>query len=173
MHCNEKEFRMSDIKIARGYIPGSLGRVAEIHGDYYHKHWGFGLFFESKVANELSEFLKRYDDSRDGFWTLSENDRIEGSIAIDGIHTENEGAHLRWFIISEALQGKGAGNLLINTAVGFCRNKGYKKIFLWTFEGLDAARHLYEKAGFKLFEEHRGNQWGTEVNEQRFECSFS
>jgi len=169
---HEAGIGMSDIKIARGYIPGSLGRIAELHGDYYHKHWGFGLFFESKVANELSEFLRRYNESRDSFWTLSENGLIEGSLAIDGIHAENKGAHLRWFIISEALQGKGAGNLLINTAVSFCRNKGYKKIFLWTFEGLGAARHLYEKVGFKLVEEHRGSQWGTQVKEQRFECYF-
>jgi len=163
---------MSDIKIVRGYIPGSLGRVAELHGDYYYNHWGFGLFFEAKVANELSDFLRRFDENRDGFWTVSANGRTEGSICIDGIHAENDGAHLRWFIISEALQGKGAGNLLIKTAMNFCRDKGYKKAYLWTFEGLGAARHLYEKAGFNLVEEHKGSQWGTQVKEQRFECYF-
>jgi hypothetical protein len=36
-----------------------------------------------------------------------------------------------------------------------------------------AARHLYEKEGFKLVEEHRGTQWGTAVNEQRFKCCLS
>jgi len=163
---------MSDIKIARGYIPGSLGRVAELHGTYYHDHWGFVLFFEARVANELSDFLRRYEEARDGFWTVSAGGRIEGSITIDGIHAQSEGAHLRWFITSEALQGKGAGNLLIKTAMNFCRDKGYKKAYLWTFKGLGAARHLYEKNGFRLVEEHIGRQWGTVVKEQRFECSF-
>jgi|GEM_PF-6995462 len=87
---------MSQIKIAKGYIPGSLGRVVELHGAYYHDHWGFGLFFEAKVAVELSEFLKRYDETRDGFWTVLADGRVEGSIAIDGFHAESEGAHLRW-----------------------------------------------------------------------------
>jgi GNAT superfamily N-acetyltransferase len=164
---------MSGIKIAKGYIAGSLGRVAELHGVYYHDHWGFGLLFESKVATELSAFLKRYDDSRDGFWTASVDGRIEGSITIDGIHGESEGAHLRWFVMSEALRGKGVGNLLIDTAIDFCRRSGYKKIYLWTFEGLNAARHLYEKSGFKLVEEHRGTQWGTAVNELRFDCCLT
>lgn len=164
---------MSQIKIVNGYVPGSLGRVAELHGAYYHNHWEFGLFFEAKVAVELSEFLQRYDESRDGFWTLLTDGRVEGSIAIDGIHAESEGAHLRWFIMSDALRGKGAGNRLINTAISFCQDKGYKKIYLWTFEGLGAARHLYEKVGFKLVEECRGTQWGTAVNEQRFECSLT
>jgi GNAT superfamily N-acetyltransferase len=163
---------MSEIQIAKGYVPGALGRVAELHGLYYHDHWRFGLFFEAKVAVELSEFLKRYDERRDGFWTASLGGRTEGSITIDGIHAENKGAHLRWFIISDALRGKKIGGQLLNTAVGFCRREGYRKIYLWTFEGLGAARHLYEKAGFRLVEERRGTQWGREVNEQRFECSL-
>jgi GNAT superfamily N-acetyltransferase len=160
---------MSDIQIFRGYIPGSLGRVAELHGTYYHQHWGFGLFFEAKVATELAAFLGRYDDQNDGFWTAAVGDRIEGSITIDGVHAAAEGAHLRWFILSDELRGKGVGNQLINTAMAFCRSLGYRRVYLWTFEGLGAARHLYEKNGFKLAEQHKGRQWGREVNEQRFE----
>ena len=84
-----------------------------------------------------------------------------------------KGAHLRWFIVSEALRGKGAGNRLIETAVDFCRRKRYSRVYLWTFEGLDAARHLYERAGFVLVEQHRGKQWGSEVTEQRFELRIA
>jgi hypothetical protein len=39
--------------------------------------------------------------------------------------------------------------------------------------GLNAARHLYEKAGFSLVEQQAGTQWGTQVNEQRFELRFA
>lgn len=163
---------MSNVEIVKGYIPGSIGRVAELHGIFYQEHWDFTVFFEAKVATELSEFLERYDEKRDGFWTASFKGRVEGSITIDGIHAEKEGAHLRWFIISNVLSGRGLGNQLINKALDFCRNKGYKRVYLWTFEGLDAAKHLYEKNEFKLVEEHRGKQWGTEVNEQRFELRF-
>jgi GNAT superfamily N-acetyltransferase len=87
--------------------------------------------------------------------------------------TQSQGAHLRWFIVSDAWRGKGAGRRLIHTALSFCRNRGYAQVHLWTFEGLNAARHLYEQAGFKLVEEHRGTQWGTGVNEQRFECCLA
>ena len=156
-------------KISKGYIPGCIGRVAEMHGTYYHEHWGFGSFFEAKVARELAEFIARYDESRDAFWTASADGNIQGSITIDGVHSENEGAHLRWFIMSDALRGKGAGNRLIRSAIDFCRDNRYHCVYLWTFEGLGAARHLYEKAGFKNVEQHRGTQWGREVVEQRFE----
>ena len=40
---------------------------------------------------------------------------------------------------------------------------------LWTFKGLDAARHLYERNGFRLVNEYAGAQWGVNLMEQRFE----
>jgi GNAT superfamily N-acetyltransferase len=163
---------MSDVQIAKGYTPGSIGRVVELHGTYYHKHWGFGSFFEARVATDLSEFIKRYDEGHDGFWTASLEGRVEGSIAIDGANAEMKGAHLRWFIVSDILRGQGIGNRLIDTAIGSCRDKGFKRVYLWTFEGLDAARHLYEKLGFELLEQVKGTRWGKEVNEQRFELQL-
>lgn len=160
---------MEDIEIIRGYLPGSIGRVVELHGVYYHFHWDFTLFFEAKIATELSEFLRRYNEQQDGFWTVLYKRNIEGSITIDGQNAKQKGAHLRWFIISDVLRGKGLGNKLIQEAIDFCKEKKYKKIYLWTFKGLDAARHLYEKNGFQLVEQNLGKQWGTEVVEQRFE----
>ena len=160
---------MSEIRIVKGYIPGAIGRIAELHAVYYHRQWRFGLFFESKVAVELSEFMHRFREERDGIWIAMLDDRIQGAIAIDGIHGDSHGAHLRWFITSDAVRGRGVGNRLLETAVGFCRGRGYGKIYLWTFEGLDAARHLYQKTGFKLSKTQKGTQWGTEVVEQKFE----
>lgn len=163
---------MSPAGIHRGYMPGAIGRVVELHGAYYHAHWGFGAFFEAKVAGELAEFIGRYDEKRDGFWTATAGGRVEGSITVDGLRAEREGAHLRWFIVSDAIRGQGVGRRLLDAAVDFCRVNGYPGIRLWTFAGLHAARHLYEQAGFALVEERRGAQWGTEVTEQRFELAF-
>jgi GNAT superfamily N-acetyltransferase len=164
---------MDDVELRRGYVPGAIGRVVELHGMYYHAHWGFGAFFEAQVASGLAGFFGRYDPLRDGFWIASVSGRIEGSITIDAAHATDDGAHLRWFILSDALRGRGIGNRLVHAAVEFCRAKGYPSIYLWTFEGLNAARHLYEKAGFRLVQQRRGKQWGTEVSEQRFEMRLT
>ena len=155
-------------KIQKGYIPGSIGRIAEMHGKYYAENWHFGHYFEAKVATELSEFVTRYDRKTDGIWVVVQNGRVEGSIVIDGVHTQDEDAHLRWFITSDELRGKGYGNRLLQEAIIFCKAQNYPRVYLWTFEGLDAARKLYEKAGFVLEYEKRGQQWGTEVTEQKF-----
>ena len=160
---------MPEVEIIKGYIPGAIGRVAELHGTYYLEHWGFGLYFEAQVATEVSEFLGRYNERRDGFWSAVMEGRTEGFVVIDGISAPEKGAHLRWFILSDTWRGKGIGHRLINTAVGFCREMAYGKVYLWTFEGLHAARHLYETAGFTLREQRRGARWGREMNEQRWE----
>jgi GNAT superfamily N-acetyltransferase len=157
----------ADISI-QGYVPGAIGRVVELHALYYSESWRFGLVFEAKVASGLSAFLSQFDAERDGFWTASVGGHVEGSIAIDGTKVAAEGAHLRWFILSDALRGQGVGNRLMAEAVGFCRKKAYPRVFLWTFAGLDSARHLYEKFGFKLVSESPGTQWGAQVTEQRF-----
>jgi len=156
-----------------GYVPGAIGRITEVHAAYYHKEWGFGLFFEAKVAKELSSFLERFTAMRDGFWTACLDNTIEGSIAVDGIRADSEGAHLRWFIVSSKLRGHGLGNRLMGEAIRFCQQRRYARMYLWTFEGLDAARHLYEKFGFRLVEQHQGSQWGTPVNEQKFELELT
>ncbi|MDI7261858.1 MAG: GNAT family N-acetyltransferase [Thermodesulfobacteriota bacterium] len=158
--------------ILKGYIPGAIGRIAELHGTYYHQNWGFGLFFEAKVATELSEFLSRFDESRDGFWIVCKNDQVEGGIAIDGIKAATAGAHLRWFILSSELRGRGFGNRLMEVAISFCKKKKYGRVYLHTFEGLHPARHLYEKFGFKLTHQTEGTQWGTKVIEQKFELNL-
>ncbi|OGP90225.1 MAG: hypothetical protein A2157_14045 [Deltaproteobacteria bacterium RBG_16_47_11] len=159
---------MPDVKLS-GYIPGAIGRIAELHGTYYYKHWGLNLFFESKVAIELSAFLRRFNESRDGFWVASVEEKITGSIVIDGANHDSQGAHLRWFIVAPENQGHGIGKMLLTEAVEFCRKNKFGRIYLWTFAGLDGARHLYEKCGFKLCEQREGNQWGRTVIEQKFE----
>jgi GNAT superfamily N-acetyltransferase len=168
----KKGFSMSDIELL-GYIPGAIGRIVELHALYYHHDWGFGKFFEAKVAAELSAFINRFNETRDGFWTVCLNQQVEGSIIIDGITARSEGAHLRWFIMSPALQRRGFGNRLMEEAVRFCKERKYHRVYLWTFAGLDAARHLYEKFGFKLVYEQEGTQWGTKVKEQKYILEFA
>ena len=146
-----------------------MGRVVELHARFYSELVDFGLAFEAKVARELAEFCERYDDSCDGLWLLLQDGIVEGSIAIDGSKANQNGAHLRWFIASDKLRGTGAGTALLTAAMDFCQSHSYRRVYLWTFDGLGAARHLYEKFGFRLVHQQRGKQWGSEVSEQRFE----
>lgn len=154
--------------LTEGPVPGCIGRIAELHARYYAAASGFGLDFEAKVARELADFCLAYRAGRDALWLLQHDGRIEGSVAIDGSHADGEGAHLRWFIVSDALRGHGQGRTLLGAALAFADRCGYRRVVLWTFAGLDAARHLYEAHGFALQRQQPGNRWGRLVDEQCF-----
>lgn len=157
-----------DMHIHPGYLPGTIGRIAQLHASFYAEHSGFGVAFEAKVASELAGFCTRMDPTRDGLWLAVASGEILGSIAIDSANADDKGAHLRWFIVSDKLRGSGTGSQLLIAAMDFCSARQYQSVYLWTFDQLHAARHLYEKYGFKLAKEQIGNQWGKEVNEQLF-----
>jgi hypothetical protein len=55
------------IDIVTGYRPGMIGRITQMHGEYYAKHYEFGHFFESKVASGLAEFSGRLEKPATGF----------------------------------------------------------------------------------------------------------
>lgn len=155
--------------IERGLRPGALGRIVEMHARYYAGIAGFGSYFESKVASELAGFAARLGNPRNAIWlVVGERDTVLGSIAIDGEDLGHPLAHLRWFIIDDSARGLGMGHLLLQRALEFVETNGFSETHLWTFRGLDAARHLYEAEGFVLDEETIGNQWGTAVTEQKF-----
>jgi GNAT superfamily N-acetyltransferase len=146
-----------------------MGKITELHATYYHDNWGFDVSFETQVGRELSEFISEYHRDRDGLWVATVDGGFAGSIAIDGRQAAKQGARLRWLIVDPQFQGHGIGRLLLKEAIEFSIDAGYKKIYLWTFRGLDAARFLYEREGFKLHEEHDVNQWGRKLTEQMFE----
>ena len=152
-----------------GWAPGTLGQVVSLHGRYYAREWGFGPFFEAKVAAGMAEFIPRMDPARDLFLAARRGGHLLASITIDGSESAADEAHLRWFITSDKARGTGIGRRLMTEAMSFCDKVGFALVYLDTFKGLDAARHLYETHGFALVSEQPDTTWGVEVTEQRFE----
>ncbi|AOZ08721.1 bifunctional helix-turn-helix transcriptional regulator/GNAT family N-acetyltransferase [Cupriavidus malaysiensis] len=153
-------------RIVEGYQPGCIGDIAALHARFYAQHWGFGAFFEQKVATELAAFAGALPAAGKALWLYVENGRALASLAIDG-DLDTGVAHLRWFIVDDALRGAGIGRQLLAHAMRFVDAR-FRETYLWTFKGLDSARHLYEAFGFVLHSEAEGEQWGTKVVEQRF-----
>ena len=93
-------------------------------------------------------------------------DTLVGSVAIDGESMGPGIAHLRTFIVDGRMQGRGVGRRMLDDVLRYCDEQGFREIHLWTVKGLDAARHLYERAGFHLVSEAPGEQWGKPMVEQ-------
>jgi DNA-binding MarR family transcriptional regulator/GNAT superfamily N-acetyltransferase len=156
------------VALHRGFLPGAVGRITQMHASYYARLVGFGEYFECKVASELAAFVSRLERADNGLWLATMGGEIVGSVALDVTGAAEPNAHLRWFILDDTARGRGVGHQLLAEAISHCDSRGIPGIYLWTISGLDTARHLYEKAGFQLVEEIQGKQWGNEVIEQKF-----
>ena len=157
------------LRIVERFPPGAIGSIVSLHGRHYAEHWGFGTYFEGKVATELAAFSMRA--GADDLVLIAEDaNGVCGSLVLDLNDPESgpRGAHLRWFITDARCRGTGLGRELMGRAVAHADAYSEGRAWLTTFRGLDAARHLYEAFGFTLAHEAEGEAWGTKVFEQEF-----
>ena len=157
------------MKIITEFAPGSLGTIIALHGQHYAQNWGFGTFFEAKVADELAAFAGRMA-SNDLVLLAYDNEGLAASIVQDlnDPVSGERGGHLRWFICAERCRGTGIGRKLMDRAMSHADEHSNGNVWLTTFAGLEPARHLYESYGFTLTHEQEGEAWGTVVTEQEF-----
>ena len=140
----------TEVAIHRGYEPGLIGRVGELHGRYYAVAWGSGAPFEMLITREFCEFIEHYDPENDLVLSAHIDGVMVGSISMLGQKQGPDGVQLRFFIVDPAYHGRGAGKALLANALAWCRERDFNKIFLWTVDELPQSRGLYEKAGFRV-----------------------
>jgi GNAT superfamily N-acetyltransferase len=155
-----------NVTVEEGYRPGCIGWVVQMHGRVYVGDAKWSAAFESIVAHEIATFFEQFDAAKDRFWMAYADGVRAASISIAGIDARR--ARIRFFVADPAYAGKGIGGRLLDVALHFCA-AGKKDIELTTVKGLDAARHLYERAGFNLVAEHEDQSWGSAHIEQRWE----
>jgi GNAT superfamily N-acetyltransferase len=158
-----------NVTIRHEFKPGDIGYLTYLHGTLYAKDCGWDESFEAYVAVPLSEFAKSRTE-RERIWLVEKDTTIVGSIAI--VQASTDVGQLRWFLLHPDLRGRGIGRFLIDDAIRFCREKGYRSVFLWTEARLAAAARLYLAVGFQLTGEKTHEQWGMMVTEQRYDLSL-
>ncbi len=165
----------TEIRLAEGYRPGTIGRIAEMHAVYYAREWGLGAFLEAKIAGDCAAFIERYDPATDLLLLALSGEVIVGSIVVDlndpasqDVAGGDRGAHIRWFIVDDTVRGAGMGRKMMQRAIDQIDRFAAGRGWLTTFAGLDAARRLYEDFGFQLADERQDETWGDPVHEQLF-----
>ena len=147
--------------------PGDIGYIIYLHAELYAQEYALDHTFESDVAIGMGKFAKTYDPRTDYFAVAELDGRIVGSIIINGLSAEE--ARLRWFLVHPDARGRGLGRQLIEGAIAFCRERGFKRVTLWTISELHAAAHLYRTAGFVVMREDTHEIWGAMRTEQEYE----
>ena len=149
---------------------GDIGHVVLRHGLLYALEQGWDHRFEAYVAGPLAAFALQHDAQRERMWLAETGERIVGSIAI--VSGEYDAAQLRWFLVEPDSRGMGVGRLLLDEALEFCRRSRRRRVYLWTVAGLDAAAHLYRRAGFVLSASEPSDRWGEAVVEERYDLEL-
>ncbi len=155
------------MKVVVGLAPGDIAALVRLHGEIYWKEHRYDRRFREYVAAGLAGLVSGYDAARDSLWLVKQKGRIIGSIAI--VHRPRRCAQLRWFLVAPASRGKGLGKRLMSAALRFARSAGYRSVCLWTTSELDAARHVYESAGFRRTARRTKSAWGRRaVTEEKY-----
>ncbi|HEY9079176.1 GNAT family N-acetyltransferase [Magnetovibrio sp.] len=160
--------------IHEGYRTGLAGALVTLHMNYYSAVWNFGRNFETLVTRDFGLLLDKYDPERDQL-IRAENRHgdIVGTLIVEASGYPSDVARIRFFVLASCAQGQGLGQAMLAQALGTCRQRGQHKVFLTTFKGLDAARTLYERAGFILTEEYGDDDWGEGSQEVRYDLAPS
>jgi N-acetylglutamate synthase-like GNAT family acetyltransferase len=129
----------------REHRPGDMGWVVERHAALYHEQDGWGLAFEALVAGIVKDFIEDFDPARERCWIAERDGERVGCVFVVN---DKGAARLRLLLVEPTARGSGLGRRLVEECIRFSREKGYRKLVLWTHAHLRAARAIYAATGF-------------------------
>jgi len=154
----------------RAPIPGDFGWVIKRHAELYGQEYGWEEPFEALCAQIVADCVNKNDRDRERCWIAEIDGENVGCIFL--AEESATVARIRLLLVDPKARGLGLGARLVDECIRFARRAGYKKITLWTHRVLTAARHIYQKVGFKLVRSERHRNWGPPVVSEHWDLDL-
>lgn len=100
--------------------------------------------------SDLDKIEEVYGGPKDSFMIIEDNGEIAGTIGVK--EDTKDTALLRRLFVDLKHRKKGYGTELLNKAIDFCKEKGYKSVYFRCTDRMGDAMKLCIKKGFKEIE---------------------
>jgi len=154
----------------REHRPGDIGWVVHAHGRFYAEEYGWDERFEALVAEIAAAFVQNFDRRRERCWIAEMDGEPVGSVFV--VKDTKTTAKLRLLIVDPKARGRGLGKRLVEECIRFAREKGYRRLALWTQSNLAAARGIYRAAGFRKVKEEKHASFGVKLTGEYWELEL-
>src|SRR5215475_8081578 len=156
--------------LLRGHRVGDMGWVVSSQATAYAEEYGWDISYEALVAEICAQFIKNYDAAREHCWIAEVDGEPVGSVFL--VKSSDELAKLRLLLVEKKARGLGVGRALVEQCIRSAREKGYKKMTLWTQSILLAARGIYQSAGFHCVKEEKHHSFGVDLVGETWEMDL-
>ncbi|MDN4988644.1 helix-turn-helix domain-containing GNAT family N-acetyltransferase [Bradyrhizobium arachidis] len=156
--------------VLRSHRVGDMGWVISKQGAAYAADYGWDISYEALVAEICAQFIKNYDAAREHCWIAEVGGEPVGSIFL--VKASDELAKLRLLQVEKKARGLGVGRALVEQCMQGARERGYKRMTLWTQSILVAARGIYKSAGFELVATKPHHSFGHDLVGETWEMDL-
>lgn len=137
---------------------GDAGWIIHRHAALIAVENGWDEKFEALTAQILADFIRNYDRSMERSWIAERDGQILGSLFL--VRQDDETAKLRLLYVEAAARGTGLATRLLERAIRFAQERGYKKLQLFTTSKNEAARRIYQRLHFARISEEPTDLFG-------------
>jgi DNA-binding MarR family transcriptional regulator/GNAT superfamily N-acetyltransferase len=160
-HLLEPPARARPSVLLRSHRVGDIGWVISRQAIVYAEEYGWDISYEALVAEICAQFIKNYDAAREHCWIAEVDGKPLGSVFL--VRASDELAKLRLLAVEKEARGLGIGRALVEQCIRGAREKGYKRMTLWTQSILVAARAIYRDTGFTLVDSKPHHSFGHDL----------